>query len=90
MACIVKKHHLKVLFKEMQFVAFFSFYMGKTRMQVKNDLRCLRQKILFHFYTSADELMRIIVYASSDVRPFCVRPSHTTILDIFYTAWVQS
>ena len=43
MACIVKKHHLKVLFKEMQFVAFFIFHMGKTRMQVKNDLRCLRQ-----------------------------------------------
>ena len=38
-----KKHHLKVLFKEMQFVAFFIFHMGKTRMQVKNDLRCLRQ-----------------------------------------------
>ena len=44
MACIVKKHHIKVLFKEMQFVAFFIFHMGKTRMQVKNDLRCLRQK----------------------------------------------
>ena len=46
MVCIVKKkkHHLKVLFKEMQFVAFFIFRMGKTRMQVKNDLRCLRQK----------------------------------------------
>ena len=43
MACIVKKHHLKVLFKEMQFVAFFIFHMGKARMQVKNDLRCLRQ-----------------------------------------------
>ena len=43
MVCIVKKHHLKVLFKEMQFVAFFIFHMGKTRMQVKNDLRCLRQ-----------------------------------------------
>ena len=43
MACIVKKHHLKVLFKEMQFFAFFIFHMGKTRMQVKNDLRCLRQ-----------------------------------------------
>ena len=43
MACTVKKHHLKVLFKEMQFVAFFIFHMGKTRMQVKNDLRCLRQ-----------------------------------------------
>ena len=40
-----KKHHLKVLFKEMQSVAFFIFHMGKTRMQVKNDLRCLRQKI---------------------------------------------
>ena len=39
-----KKHHLNVLFKEMQFVAFFIFHMGKTRMQVKNDLRCLRQK----------------------------------------------
>ena len=38
-----KKHYLKVLFKEMQFVAFFIFHMGKTRMQVKNDLRCLRQ-----------------------------------------------
>ena len=44
MTCIVKKHHLKVLFKEMQFVAFFIFHMEKTRMQVKNDLRCLRQK----------------------------------------------
>ena len=43
MTCIVKKHHLKVLFKEMQFVAFFIFHMEKTRMQVKNDLRCLRQ-----------------------------------------------
>ena len=43
MTCIVKKHHLKVLFKEMQFVAFFVFHMEKTRMQVKNDLRCLRQ-----------------------------------------------
>ena len=43
MACIVKNHHLKVLFKEIQFVAFFIFHMGKTRMQVKNDLRCLRQ-----------------------------------------------
>ena len=43
MACIVKKHNLKVLFKEMQFVAFFIFQMGKTQMQVKNDLRCLRQ-----------------------------------------------
>ena len=43
MACIVKKHRLKVLIKEMQFVAFFIFHMGKTRMQVKNDLRCLRQ-----------------------------------------------
>ena len=43
MACIVKKHNLKVLFKEMQPVAFFIFHMGKTRMQVKNDLRCLRQ-----------------------------------------------
>ena len=41
MACIVKKHHLKVLFKEMQPVAFFIFHMGKTRMQVKNDLRCV-------------------------------------------------
>ena len=30
-----KKHHLKVLFKEMQFVAFFIYHMGKTRMQVK-------------------------------------------------------
>ena len=39
-----KKHDLKVLFKEMQFVAFFIFHVGKTRMQVKNDLRCLRQK----------------------------------------------
>ena len=45
MTCIVKKHHLKVLFKEMQFVAFFIFHMEKTRMQVKNDLRCLRQII---------------------------------------------
>ena len=44
MACIVKTHHLKVLFKEMQFIASFIFHMGKTRMQVKNDLRCLRQK----------------------------------------------
>ena len=44
MACLVKKHHLKVLFKEMQFVAIFIFHMGKTRMQVKNDLRCVRQK----------------------------------------------
>ena len=44
MTCIVKKRHLKVLFKEMQFVAFFIFHMEKTRMQVKNDLRCLRQK----------------------------------------------
>ena len=46
MACMVKKHHFKVLFKEMQFVAFFISHMGKTRMQVKNDLRCLRQKIM--------------------------------------------
>ena len=38
-----KKHHLDVLFKEMQFVAFFIFHMEKTRMQVKNELRCLRQ-----------------------------------------------
>ena len=38
-----EKHHLKELFKEMQFVAFFIFHMEKTRMQVKNDLRCLRQ-----------------------------------------------
>ena len=38
-----KKHHLKVLFKEIQFAAFFIFQMRKTRMQVKNDLRCLRQ-----------------------------------------------
>ena len=30
-----KKHHLKVLFIEMQFLAFFIFHMGKTRMQVK-------------------------------------------------------
>ena len=45
MTCIVKKkHHLKVLFKEMQFVAFFIFHMEKkTRMQVKNDMRCFRQ-----------------------------------------------
>ena len=47
MTCIVKKKQknirLKVLFKEMQFVAFFIFHMEKTRMQVKNDLRCLRQ-----------------------------------------------
>ena len=27
----------------MHFVAFFIFHMEKTRMQVKNDLRCLRQ-----------------------------------------------
>ena len=46
MACIVKKHHLKVLLKELQFVAFFIFHMGKTRMQVKNDLRYLRQTTL--------------------------------------------
>ena len=46
MTCIVKKHHLKALFKEMQFVAFFIFHMEKTRMQVKNYLRCLRQKNL--------------------------------------------
>ena len=45
MTCIVKKHHLKILFKEMQFVAFFIFHMENTRMQVKNDLRCLRQII---------------------------------------------
>ena len=38
MTCKVKKHNLKVLFKEMQFVAFFIFHMEKTRMQVKNDL----------------------------------------------------
>ena len=44
MTCIVKTHHLKVLFKEMQFIAFFIFHMEKNRMQVKNDLRCLRQK----------------------------------------------
>ena len=46
MAC--KKHHLKVFFKEMQFVAFFIFHMGKTRMQVKNDLlstRAFQQKM---------------------------------------------
>ena len=43
MTCIVKNNHLKVLFKEIQFVAFFIFHMEKTRMQVKNDLRCLRQ-----------------------------------------------
>ena len=29
----------------MQFVAVFIFHMGKTRRQVKNDLRCLRQII---------------------------------------------
>ena len=45
MACIIKKHHLKVPFKDMQFVALFIFHMGKTRMQVKSDLRYLRQKI---------------------------------------------
>ena len=54
MACIVKKHHLTVLFKEMQFVAFFIFHMGKTRMQVKNDLRCLRQII-----TDFEEFVRV-------------------------------
>ena len=43
MTCIVTKNHLRVLFKEIQFVAFFIFHMEKTRMQVKNDLRCLRE-----------------------------------------------
>ena len=53
MACIVKKNHLKVLFKEMQFVAFFNFHMEKTRMQVKNDLRCLRQKTVYMYLVLA-------------------------------------
>ena len=47
MACIVKNIILKYIFKEMQFVAFFIFHMGKTWMQVKNDLRCLRQITLY-------------------------------------------
>ena len=50
MTCIVKNHHLKVLFKEMQFVAFFIFHMENTWMRVKNDLRCLRQ---INIYTKA-------------------------------------
>ena len=32
----------------MQFVAFFIFHNGKTQMQVKNDLRCLRQTIFYN------------------------------------------
>ena len=35
----------------MQFVAFFIFHMGKTRMQVKNDLRCLRQTLIWGLLT---------------------------------------
>ena len=50
MHCIVKNIILKYFFKEMQLVAFFIFHMGKTRMQVKNDLRCLRQKIIMRAF----------------------------------------
>ena len=53
-----KKHHLKVFFKEMQFVAVFVFHMGKTRMQVKNDLRCLRQKIYMFASKEATKLFK--------------------------------
>ena len=75
MACIVKKHHLKVLFKEMQFVAFFIFHMGKTRMQVKNDLRCLRQ-------TKLSEYSRSLLFLTVAEDHFSKTESHVSVLRI--------
>ena len=44
MACLVKNIIYKYFLKRCSLLPFFIFHMGKTRMQVKNDLRCLRQK----------------------------------------------
>ena len=74
---------LKVLFKEMQFVAFFIFHMGKTRMQVKNDLRCLRQ-INYIYDVMFTYLCLPMLILNAGQRPLCSAPHQTVLRQVSY------